>query len=719
MSIPTDYLERVYAGVLGKIIGIYLGRPFEGWTYERIMAELGEIWYYVHDRLGKPLVVTDDDITGTFTFIRALADHSLRNGSLALSGEPILTSEQVGQTWLNYIIENQSILWWGGLGQSTEHTAFLRLKQGIPAPRSGSIALNGRVTAEQIGAQIFIDGWGMVCPGDPEKAAALAAQAARVSHDGEAVYAAQIIAALEAGAFVEPDLDALLDTVTGLIPADSTIYRLITDLRGWRAVLPDWRSARAKIAEHYGYDSYPGNCHVVPNHALIHLGLLYGDTFQKALMITNTAGWDTDCNSANVGCIMGIRLGLAGIDAGPDWRGPVADQIFLPTADGGWAINDAVQQTYFMANLGRALQDMPPLRPKGGARFHFELPGCVQSFRAKASHETAGHLSIFNIEGHSAEGTHSLALEYHHLAPGRRARAAVPTFIPPDAVRMEGYALAACPTLYPGQTIRARLSADPFNQGPVQARLYVSVYNTYNQLDQVDGPVTILLPGSQHAFEWPLTDRTLTPIAQVGIELSSERFAEGRLYLDCLTWDGAPDVSLLRPGEDSAAHTPKGSASLWQRAWIKAVDLVSERAADWGIIQNRGRGLFIQGTRQWTDYRASAVLCPHLVSAGGIAVRVQGLRRYYALLFKTPGQIQLVKQLDGQETCLASTEWAWDFEQEIGLALQAEGNHLKAWANGVLLFDTADPDRPLLDGALALVVEEGHLAIRSVDVGPV
>ena len=43
MSLPGDYLERVYAGVLGKMIGVYLGRPFEGWTYERIMAELGEI----------------------------------------------------------------------------------------------------------------------------------------------------------------------------------------------------------------------------------------------------------------------------------------------------------------------------------------------------------------------------------------------------------------------------------------------------------------------------------------------------------------------------------------------------------------------------------------------------------------------------------------------------------------------------------------------------
>src|SRR5215813_7566126 len=75
MPLPPDYLERTYAGVLGKIIGVYLGRPFEGWSYERIMAELGEITDYVHAKLKMPLIVTDDDISGTFTFLRALPDY--------------------------------------------------------------------------------------------------------------------------------------------------------------------------------------------------------------------------------------------------------------------------------------------------------------------------------------------------------------------------------------------------------------------------------------------------------------------------------------------------------------------------------------------------------------------------------------------------------------------------------------------------------------------
>ena len=193
MKLDNVYEEKVYAGVLGKIIGVYLGRPFEGWTYDRIMSELGPINYYVHDKLKVPLIVTDDDITGTFTFIRALNDYNYNYN---------VTSRQIGQTWLNNIIEKETILWWGGVGNSTEHTAYQNLINGIPAPESGSIKKNGKVIAEQIGAQIFIDGWAMVCPGDPEKAIDLAGRAAKVSHDGEAVFGAQIIAALESLAFI-------------------------------------------------------------------------------------------------------------------------------------------------------------------------------------------------------------------------------------------------------------------------------------------------------------------------------------------------------------------------------------------------------------------------------------------------------------------------------------------------------------------------------------
>jgi hypothetical protein len=135
-----------------------------------------------------------------------------------------VTPEQIGKTWLNYLIKERTILWWGGMGNSTEHTAYLRLKEGIPAPRSGSIELNGKVVAEQIGSQSYIDGWAMVAPGDPEMAADLARRAASVSHDGEAIYGAQVVAAMEAQAFVESNIYKLLDMATSFIPKDSIIY---------------------------------------------------------------------------------------------------------------------------------------------------------------------------------------------------------------------------------------------------------------------------------------------------------------------------------------------------------------------------------------------------------------------------------------------------------------------------------------------------------------
>ncbi len=302
MSLPIDYTERVYAGILGKIIGVYLGRPIEGWTYEKITARFGEITHYVHEELGLPLVVTDDDIAGTFTFLRALPDYG---------NSKELSSQQIGQTWLNYLVENQAILWWGGMGCSTEHTAYLRLKNGIPAPRSGSMALNGKTIAEQIGAQIFIDGWAMVAPGDPELAVRLAGEAARVSHDGEAVIAAQLLAAMESLAFVESDLNKILDAGLKFIPADSLVNRVVADIRGWHAGESDWRKTREKLVERYGYQHYPGVCHVIPNHALIHLALLYGgDDFTRSQMIVNTCGWDTDCNAGNVGCFLGIKNGI-------------------------------------------------------------------------------------------------------------------------------------------------------------------------------------------------------------------------------------------------------------------------------------------------------------------------------------------------------------------------------------------------------------------------
>ena len=166
---------------------------------------------------------------------------------------------------------------------------------------------DGQVVAEQIGAQIFIDGWAMVAPGDPDQAVRFAEAAARVSHDGEAVYGAKMLAAMESMAFVENDIQQLIDIGLTYIPKDSVIARMIADLRAWHEVEKDWRGTRELLAANYGYDKYGGNCHMVPNHGLIIHSLLHGDgDFSKTLKIVNTCGWDTDCNGATVGGLWGL-----------------------------------------------------------------------------------------------------------------------------------------------------------------------------------------------------------------------------------------------------------------------------------------------------------------------------------------------------------------------------------------------------------------------------
>jgi ADP-ribosylglycohydrolase len=696
MAIPKDYAARVYAGVLGKIIGVYLGRPFEMWTHEQILSSLGEIRSYVNDRADLPLrnhllVVTDDDISGTFTFLRALPDYG---NSLEL------TPAQIGQTWLNYIIENRTILWWGGLGNSTEHTAYLRLKDGIPAPRSGSKELNGQVVAEQIGAQIFIDGWGLVCPGNPALAADLARRAASVSHDGEAIYAAQVIAALIAQAFVEWDLDLLLDTALALVPAESTISRLVADIRAWHAANPsDWYAARARLAATYGYDKYGGNCHVIPNHGLVILALLYsGGDFSLAQTIVNTCGWDTDCNAANVGCILGVRNGLSAFESGPDWRGPVADRLYLSTADGGRAISDALRETDFIMKSACALQGEKWTAPKAGARFHFSLPGAVQGFRCN------GNITLENVPHPLAAGQRALELRYQ-LAPGQSASTATPTFIPPEAITMPGYALLASPTLYPGQVIRARVGAGAENGNLAQVGLVIQHYAKDDLTVARLGPERVLSAGEWETLEWRAPNLDGAPIAAVGISISTETAAEGCLYIDWLTWDGAAEVAFQRaPGQ------------MWRRQWVNAADYFTDEFGEaFRLIQNRGRGLVMTGTREWMDYCVQAVITPHLAESFGLAARVQGQERYYALLLTGGASARLVKRLDG-ETILSETPFAWQFGQPYDLRLELLGSRISAWVNGLMLFSVEDAE--LTSGGVGLVCESGRVGTEWVRVSP-
>jgi ADP-ribosylglycohydrolase len=699
VQVPNDYLERVYAGVLGKLIGVYLGRPFEGWTYQKIMDELGPIEYFVHERLNQPLVVTDDDVAGTFTFIRALEDYGIKAD---------LSAEEIGKAWLNYIVEQRSILWWGGNGNSTEHTAWLNLKRGVAAPASGSIETNGQTVAEQIGAQIFIDGWALVAPRQPELAARLAKAAGSVSHDGEAVYAAMLWAAMEAEAFASSDIDHLLDTGLKQIPAGSLIAKLIADIRGWHREHPDWRDTRKRIEEKYGYDKYPGNCHVVPNHALMVMAVLYAPhDFQKAQMIVNTSGWDTDCNAGNVGCLLGVMNGLAGLDEGPDWRGPIADRLLISSADGGNSINDAVRTAYYLTSIGLQLAGSQRLEmPKDGAQFHFSLPGSCQGFRPQTGFGHSKGLSVGNRE---FERSRVLAVQYEALGPGQVAAVTTPTFSPREMLDMRTYDLMATPLVYPGQVLKARVAAPAENRSPIEVRLRVRIYDERDELRDVDGDAVTLEAGTEAVLEWRLPEFGGQPIAEIGLAFTGTgKRADGTLLLDYLRWDGAPSLTLRRPA---------GDCDFWRMAWVNGASVFSKRfPPSFRISQDRGEGMISHGTRQWTDYEVTSDIVIHLGNYGGVALRVQGLRRYYGVRVTRDGKLQIVRIRDEAEKLLAETALPLTFERKLSFKVRAEGRSISAVVDGISLTAEDRSDEAFTDGAIGLIIHEGALSTDAISI---
>lgn len=715
-STPADYLERVYAGVLGKLIGVYLGRPFEGWTHQKIIKVLGPIRFYVHDHpnmpaspwdpsqgmareKGLPLVVTDDDVSGTFTFVRALEEHGF---------SPEITSEQIGKTWLNQIIEHQTILWWGGRGVSTEHTAYLNLKNGIPAPRSGAIETNGKTVAEQIGAQIFIDGWAMVAPGNPALAARLARAAGSVSHDGESVHAAVVWAAMEAEAFKTKDVDHLLDTGLAFIPRDSAIARLVADVRSWHASDGDWLSTRQRIEDKYGYDKYCGVCHVMPNHGVMILALLYGGhDFSEAMHIVNTCGWDTDCNSGNVGCLVALMHGLDAFQGATDWRGPIADRALISSADGGFSVANAATLAGEVVNIGRRIAGEAPMPPpKGGAQYHFSLTGSVQGFKASGAE--------INQET-DENGTGRLVITYAGSGPSSEpVEVLTDTFMGKEVLKMPTYPLMASPLVYPGQVLKAEIHSLQENHSVLRVALRLKVYAAGSELQTRDSEPIQLKPGEDGTVNWVIPDDfDSQPIQAIGITISTnDPKSAYKISLNSLGWSGVPNTILKKPS------TSERPGQFWMRAWVKGVDAIYP----WGkfsIVQNRGEGIVTQGTRDWTDYRVTVqAFTVQLGDPAGVAIRVRGLNRYYALVFSGKGRtVSLVKALDEQRITLATVDFAWKLDEEYEVVLQAAGSQIRGSISGTDVALVAEDDQ-YAGGGVGLVVTDGAASAGPIKIEP-
>ncbi|MBP3967270.1 ADP-ribosylglycohydrolase family protein [Paenibacillus lignilyticus] len=687
--IPPDYLERVYAGWLGKVIGVRHGGNVEGWSYEQLERIFGEITHYVHHFKN---FAADDDTNGPMFFLRALEDFTHTRD---------ITPEQMGLTWLNYAPDRHGFIWWGGYGKVTEQTAYVNLKNGIMAPRSGSIEQNGVMIAEQIGGQIFSDVWGLIAPGEPKLAAEYAEKMASVSHDGNGKYGGMFIAACIAVAFREKDIRRIIDEGLAVIP-DECEFRRMTNavIAYYENHSEDWRACFGFVKENFGYHLYPGGCHIIPNAAIIVLSLLYGGgDFARTINICNMCGWDTDCNVGNVGTILGVLNGLEGIDY--SWRKPINDFLCCSSVIGSLNQLDLPWCAAYIAQFGYKLagQSVPSLIEgvlnRTAPRFHFELPGSTHGFKTDA--DEPGYIESFvvNSAEAAASGERSLKVVFDKVSSGNGYRVYHQTYYRPKDFNDSRYNPSFSPILYPGQTIEACTMQPTNDPWELRARLYVKDGNSGKRHY---GETVVLTRGKWEPLRYDIPALADACLVEAGIEFIPNNSAWDGLvaYVDDFHLTGKPDYSI-----DFRKEQPE----FWHVDHVE-VSQFSYHRGFWLLENGELSGSYAgepaecyTGELNWKDYTHEAVLVPKLGSHHNIQFRVQGGIRSYAAGFAPNGKFKLYKNTNGYRE-LAEAKFDWETNNEYRIKVEAIGNRFRIFAAGALLIDYIDNDEPYLTGMI-------------------
>jgi hypothetical protein len=127
--------------------------------------------------------------------------------------------------------------------------------------------------------------------------------------------------------------------------------------------------------------------------------------------------------------------------------------------------------------------------------------------------------------------------------------------------------------------------------------------------------------------------------------------------------------------------------------------------------------MIVHGTREWTDYRVSSAVIVHLGASAGLAARVQGLRRYYALLLEAHDCVRLVKIRDDARIVLAEAPCRWTLEKKVALELEVRGATIVGTADGSIVIKATDRSAiPFENGGVGLVITEGALSTNQIDI---
>lgn len=316
LTMPV-YLDKMRACWLGKNIGGTLGAPLE---CRRGVVDLD---FYTHD-LSKG-VLPNDDLDLQLVWLIAAEEYG-----------KALNAEVLGNYWVAYISPD-----WAEYGMGKRN-----LRAGMLPSVSGAYNNSFR---ESNGAWIRSEIWACLAPGHPEIAVKYAYEDAIVDHAGEGVYSEIFCAAMQSAAFVESNMEKIIDIGLSYIPNDCEIAAVVKFVRECaRDTALDWKQARKRLMQ--AFPSTFGNVpvdgqeldseipygeygHDAPaNIGIMLLGHYFGGgDFSHSICIAAGCGEDADCTAGTLAALYGIAHGTAGIDK--KWIEPIGEEIKTMSVD--------------------------------------------------------------------------------------------------------------------------------------------------------------------------------------------------------------------------------------------------------------------------------------------------------------------------------------------------------------------------------------------------
>jgi len=325
-----DTLRDKIAGAwYGRICGCLLGKPVEGMRTKELSLLLKETGNYPMSRYIKRSEISDDLLkrVGEWIENHAFADVIENAPADDDTNYTVLYQELISKYGRDFTSYDVADFWTKKQPicayYTAEKAAFSNFVNNYAPPAS---AVYKNPFREWIGAQIRADYFGYINPGDPETAAEMAHRDAVISHVKNGVYGEMFIAALIAEAAVESDMMTAIKEALKFIPQKSRFVRSVN------RIIDEYNSGAA--AEnclnniHSRWDEYKGHhwCHTLSNIEIVIAALLYGNgDYGKTISLAVQTGFDTDCNGATAGSVLGMMKGINAI--GEEWTAPLRGRL--------------------------------------------------------------------------------------------------------------------------------------------------------------------------------------------------------------------------------------------------------------------------------------------------------------------------------------------------------------------------------------------------------